>query len=148
MALRPAKTTHHRFLSNYVKGKCTVQPVGVHKVARVPPIVTCFLKLKNSSLYSGHCFRRTSASILANAGASLEDVKRHGGWRLSSVAEGYIDESENSKTIIATKILGKEQYCSLNNETCALNRINDSHNNDSLTNLGYSINNQQLCFLL
>lgn len=106
MSLRPAKTTHTRFFLNYVKQKCTVQPVGVHKIASVPSIVAKFLNLEKPELYTGHCFRRTSATVLANSGASMEGLKRHGGWRSSSVVEGYIDESECTKIEVAEKIFG------------------------------------------
>ncbi|KAJ3655374.1 hypothetical protein Zmor_014507 [Zophobas morio] len=103
---RSSKTPHNRLFVNYVKGKCTVQPVGVHKIAGVPNVVDRFLNLENPSAYTSHCFRRTSASILANAGTSMEGIKRHGGWRLSAVAEGYIHQSESSKINVASTILG------------------------------------------
>lgn len=45
------------------------------------------------SCISGHAFRRTSATVLANTGASIETLKRHGGWRSSTVAEQYIEDS-------------------------------------------------------
>lgn len=107
IALRPSKTPHKRFFINYVREKCTVQPVGIHKVGGVPAVVAKYLGLENSSSYTGHCFRRTSASLLANAGASMEGIKRHGGWRSSSVAEGYIEDSESTKITTANKILGE-----------------------------------------
>lgn len=108
MQLRPARTPHNRFFINYVREKCTVQPVGVHKIAAVPSVVAKYLNLENPSSYTGHCFRRTSASLLANSGASMENIMRHGGWSSSSVAEGYIVQSENTKIGTASKILGKD----------------------------------------
>ncbi|KAJ8913255.1 hypothetical protein NQ315_012873 [Exocentrus adspersus] len=47
------------------------------------------------------------AMLLANAGANMEVIKRHGGWRSSTVAEGYIEDCENTKINIAQKILGE-----------------------------------------
>jgi hypothetical protein len=35
-------------------------------------------------------------------------LKRHGGWRSSSVAEGYIEDSLANKIEISKKILGKK----------------------------------------
>ncbi|XP_064213494.1 uncharacterized protein LOC135266508 [Tribolium castaneum] len=90
MEIRPTKTPHNRFFINYTKEKCTIQPVGIHKIG-------------------GHCFRRSSASLLANAGATMERIKRHGGWRSTTVAEGYIEECENTKIKVANLILGEEQ---------------------------------------
>ncbi|XP_031350101.1 uncharacterized protein LOC116175885 [Photinus pyralis] len=106
IAIRPKVTSHNRFFINYQNGKCTVQPVGVHKVGGVPSVVAKFLNLTNASSYTGHSFRRTSASLLANAGGSMTDIMRHGGWRSASVAEGYVEESEMTKVNVATKILG------------------------------------------
>ncbi|KAJ8911007.1 hypothetical protein NQ315_011272 [Exocentrus adspersus] len=95
------------FFVNYIKEKCTVQPVGIHKIGSVPSLVAKFLHLENFSSYTGHCFRRSSATLLANAGANMEVIKRHGGWRSSTVAEGYIEDCENTKINIAQKILGE-----------------------------------------
>ncbi|KAJ8910321.1 hypothetical protein NQ315_003533, partial [Exocentrus adspersus] len=65
-----------------------------------------YLNLPNSTLYTGHCFRRTSASLLADSGASIDVWKRHGGWKSASVAEGYIENSINTKKIVADSIFG------------------------------------------
>ncbi|KAJ8914209.1 hypothetical protein NQ315_002836, partial [Exocentrus adspersus] len=60
----------------YKSGKCTVQPVGI------------------KTFYSiGHCFRRTSETFLADSGADIQILKRHGGWRSSGVAEAYVEDS-------------------------------------------------------
>ncbi|KAJ8974540.1 hypothetical protein NQ317_012832 [Molorchus minor] len=52
-----------------------------------------------------HCFRRTSASMLVDSGANLCTIKRHGGWKSSSVAEGYLEDSLENKKRIACHIL-------------------------------------------
>ena len=57
MALRSPKTPHKRFFVNYVKEKCTVQPIGVHKIAGVPSVVAKLLKLENAvrvTVFVGH----------------------------------------------------------------------------------------------
>ncbi|KAJ8921612.1 hypothetical protein NQ315_010521 [Exocentrus adspersus] len=51
-------------------------------------------------------FVRTSASLLADSGASIDVWKRHGGWKSASVAEGYIENSINTKKIVADSIFG------------------------------------------
>lgn len=86
MALRPARTPHKRFFVNYIKLNGTVL---------------------DASLYTGHCIRRTLATLLANAEANVEGIKRHGGWRSSAMAEGYIDDCVNTKINVAKKILGE-----------------------------------------
>lgn len=103
--LRPSDVKEHRFFLNYQNQKCTRQPVGVNKLGNVPKQIAAYLKLKNPELYTGHCFRRSSATLLVDAGGDITTLKRHGGWRSSTVAEGYIDESVTNKMQIANKIL-------------------------------------------
>jgi integrase len=106
VSLRSPLTEHRRLFVNYQKGKCTVQPVGINKFAKVPAIIANYLKIPDASSYTGHCWRRTSASLLVDAGADLLTLKSHGGWKSSAVAEGYIENSIQNKISIATKILG------------------------------------------
>ncbi|KAJ8913759.1 hypothetical protein NQ315_002439 [Exocentrus adspersus] len=101
MALRKPETTHSRFFVRYEKSQCTVQAIG-----KIPQKVAEYLNLPNSTLYTGHCFRRTSASLLADSGASIDVLKRHGGWKSASIAEGYIENSINTKKIVADSIFG------------------------------------------
>lgn len=105
-ALRPINIETKRFFLNYKKGKCTIQPVGVNTFGGIPKIIASYLKLPNPSAFTGHCFRRTSATLLANAGADLLSLKRHGGWKSSMVAEGYIDDSLQGKVEVSKKIIG------------------------------------------
>ncbi|XP_044756309.1 uncharacterized protein LOC123314913, partial [Coccinella septempunctata] len=152
MRLRPAYITHSRFFMNYIKGECTVQPVGVHKIAGVPRVVAQFLGLENPSSYTGHCFRRTSATILANSWATMESIKRLGGWRSSTVAEGYIDESENTKISVATRILGQEVVDanlvrgSSNDETSRVFQIENCASTSSSTSGMHFYNNKECVF--
>lgn len=67
-----------------------------------------FLSLPEASKYTGHCFRRTSTTLLANAGATLTDIKQHGRWKSSTVAEGYIENFTRNKTKMFQKIVNSE----------------------------------------
>ncbi|XP_044264585.1 uncharacterized protein LOC123011281 isoform X2 [Tribolium madens] len=107
--LRPEKVTHKRLFLNYQNQKCTVQPVGLNTFAKMPQKIAGFLGLSNAEQYTGHSFRRSSATLLADAGADLTVLKRHGGWRSNSVAEGYIEDSLANKIEISKKILGKNK---------------------------------------
>lgn len=104
-SLRPTNVGHRRLFLKYVNGKCTRNPVGINSFGKIPSTIARYLQLPNPLLYTGHCFRRSSASLLANAGANLTTIKRHGGWRSSAVAEGYIEDSLENKNSIARKIL-------------------------------------------
>ncbi|CAK1541969.1 unnamed protein product [Leptosia nina] len=68
----------------------------------MPKEVATFLNLPEAHEYTGHSFRRSSATLLADSGAELLTLKRHGGWRSSSVAEGYIDDSLRNKEEISS----------------------------------------------
>lgn len=99
MALRPANIETSRFFLNYQNGKCTQQPIEINKFGKMPSTIASYLGLSDPSSYTGHTFRRTSATILADSGANIITLKQHGGWKSSTVAEGYIDDSFNNKKI-------------------------------------------------
>lgn len=105
IALRPADVKTTSFFLNYQNGKCTVQNVGINKFASMGRQIATYLNLPNSNLYTGHSFRRSSATILVDAGGDITALKRHGGWKSTSVAEGYIDNSMANKMNTANKIL-------------------------------------------
>ncbi|XP_037048476.1 uncharacterized protein LOC119082925 [Bradysia coprophila] len=52
-----------RFFLNYQRGKCTVQFIGKNKFAQMPRRIAAYLGLPEVDRYTGHTFRRTSATI-------------------------------------------------------------------------------------
>lgn len=110
--LRPSNVNGPWFFINYQKGKCTVQRMGVNKLGHMGKEIAKYLKLPNYELYTGHCFRRSSATILVDAGGDITSLKRHGGWKSTAVAEGYIDKSEKNKFDTANKIVNAIQSIS------------------------------------
>ena len=73
--------------------------IGVHKIGKIPHDMTNFLAFPNPNEYTEHSFRRTSATLLVDAGETMISLKSHGGWESGSVAERYIDQSIwNTKT--------------------------------------------------
>jgi hypothetical protein len=92
-SLRSKNTRHQRFF------------VGYRQIAT-------FLGLKNPEEYTGHAFRRSSATLLAESGADTSILKRLGGWKSTNVAEGYVDASIQNKKKIAQMILGKDNTTS------------------------------------
>jgi hypothetical protein len=105
--LRPENISHKRLFINYRNKKCTVQPVGVNTLSKFPQKIAQFIGLQNPEEYTGHSFRRSSATLLADSGADITVVKRHGGWRSNSVVEGYIEDSLNNKIEISRKIINQ-----------------------------------------
>ncbi|EEZ99467.2 hypothetical protein TcasGA2_TC000033 [Tribolium castaneum] len=69
--LRPESILHKRLFINYRKQKCTVQPVGINTISKFPENIARFLCLPNPEEYTGHSFRRSSATLLADSGADL-----------------------------------------------------------------------------
>lgn len=103
-ALRPSNINTNRFFIGYSNGKCTRQVIGKNKISAMPKEIAKYLKLQNPELYTGHCLRRTSASLLADSGADMAQIKRHGGWKSDAVAEGYIENSIQNKNKISCRI--------------------------------------------
>ncbi|KAJ8910009.1 hypothetical protein NQ315_006013 [Exocentrus adspersus] len=102
ISLRP-KAAGRRFFLRYVDGKCTTQHVGINTISKTFSKVASFLGLPDPESFTGHGMRRSSATLLANAGGDITTVKRHGGWKSTTVAENYIEESLSSKMAIAEK---------------------------------------------
>ncbi|KAL1493540.1 hypothetical protein ABEB36_009244 [Hypothenemus hampei] len=116
-SLRPANATTTRYFVNYQNGKCTQQVIGTNKFAKTPKQIATYLGLEEPSRYTGHSFRRTSTTILADNGADITLLKRHGLWKSNTVAEGYIQESINNKRKIGNMISDAINYEAT---TCAL----------------------------
>lgn len=104
ISLRPKNVKCNKLFLFYRGGKCSCQPVGINTFGKFPMEIAKYLDLPDVSQYTGHCFRRSSATILANTGVSITAVKRLGGWKSAAIAESYIEESIESKIKIARKI--------------------------------------------
>ncbi|KAJ8974121.1 hypothetical protein NQ317_000651 [Molorchus minor] len=106
-SLRPPHVKHKRLFLYYKAGKCSSQPVGKNTMGKIPSVVASYLKLPDVACYTGHCLRRSSATLLADAGVDITTIKRHAGWKSTTVAEGYIENSIENKTKIANQVLAK-----------------------------------------
>ena len=84
-------------------GKKT-SPVGINKLGKMPQMIASFFKLPDASTYSGHSFRRTSATLLSEQGMNLVELKQHGRWRSSAVAERYCENTTTQKTKVSNMI--------------------------------------------
>ncbi|XP_074034595.1 tyrosine recombinase XerC-like [Leptinotarsa decemlineata] len=111
-ALRPQKYAEKKIFIDYQGGKCTCQIVGITKIGKVPSVIAKYLNLPHAEQYTGHCFRRSSATLLVEAGGDLLTLKKHGGWKSSAVAEHYIENSITQKIDVANKILSPQNQIS------------------------------------
>lgn len=67
-----------RLFCQYRNGKFIKTPVGKNKISEIPKIIAAFLGLPNPSSYTGHALRVSSATVLADEGASSLALKpRH-----------------------------------------------------------------------
>jgi len=91
--------TTGRFWRHYQHGRWT-SPMGHNTLAETATRIAIALKLPEPKRYTGHCFRRTSATALANAGVTLMELKRAGGWNSDTVCQRYVADSvaEQQKT--------------------------------------------------
>ncbi|KAJ8981228.1 hypothetical protein NQ317_004172 [Molorchus minor] len=119
LSLRPPHVKHKRLWQSrvpqskhlprlflyYKAGKCSSQPVGKNTMGKIPSVVASYLKLPDVACYTGHCLRRSSATLLADAGVDITTIKRHAGWKSTTVAEGYVETSIENKTKIANQVL-------------------------------------------
>jgi len=125
--LRPKDIQTTRFFLNYQNGKCTHQPIGINKFSKMPMIIANYLKLPDPESYTGHTLRRTSATLLADSGADILTLKRHGGWKSNTVAEGYVENSVNNKKKICNQItsaITKNNSANLQTSETSQHRIN------------------------
>lgn len=89
VSLRPEEPFSENFFIQYRKGKCVQQNIGRNTIGATPQHIASYLDLPNSKRYTGHCFRRTAATLLSNSGANTTMLKQLGGWKSTAIAQGY-----------------------------------------------------------
>ena len=84
--------------------KFTKRFLGKNNLAKAGIRIATRLGLQNPELYTGHCWRRTGATILAEAGATEQMIMAYGSWSTPKVARMYIAQSQRQKRNIASAI--------------------------------------------
>ncbi|XP_061726262.1 uncharacterized protein LOC133531880 isoform X1 [Cydia pomonella] len=95
---RPKDCRNEHFFLKYFKGKCSQQNVGINAFGNMGKQVATYLKLSDPELYTGMCFRRTSATLICDAGGDIAALKKPSlrkEW--TSVVTDYIDHSIQNK---------------------------------------------------
>ena len=103
--LRPPDQFSDRFFINFQEGKCTRQPIGYNKIRKTPSMIATDLSLNEPKNYTGHCFRRTAATLLSESGGNLTQIKQMGRWRSDAIAQGYIENSVYNRQFIFNGIV-------------------------------------------
>lgn len=91
--LRPKNVTDSWFFCNYQNGKCTFPRVGINKIGTTGKRIAQYLKLPNPELYTGKCFRRSSATILDDVEEDMTSSKSQDECNSSAVPEDFTEES-------------------------------------------------------
>src|SRR5699024_8944062 len=133
-ALRPAHVKTTSLFLNYQNGKYTVQKVGMNKTAGMGKQTAMFLKPKDPELYTGHSFRRSSATICVSGGGDITAVKQLGRWKSTAIAEGYIDDNLSNKLERGRKIEEK-----INKNNCTIQNVNKITNTTITGTTNYDV---------
>lgn len=116
-----------RVFKNFNK-RFTCQPMGVRTLAKTPSVVGKFLNLEGN--FSGHCFRRSSATILAENGATSTQLKTLMNWKGDNTALNYIDNSKSSRVSMSNLIKGNSNLLPKGADDCGrLNLANATISN-------------------
>lgn len=82
--------------------------MGIHCIGNISFNIAKFVGFENPIQYTSHCFRRSSARVLLSCGADITAVKRHGGWRSITVAEGYIENLLKVKITLSNQLVSSK----------------------------------------
>ena len=91
------------------KSRYVNQSMGKNTIGHVGIDVATYLKLDNPARYTGHCFRRTAATLAADNDATTSELQRHFGWKDAKTAQKYIDNSEKGAKKMSSRITPNEE---------------------------------------
>ena len=95
--------------------------LGKNIIARIPKEMAEQLKIANSSGYSFHSYRRSSATEAANQGLSAVQLQQHFGWANPSMCQEYISTSKAAVMDIAGKLAGNSPIMGAGVAGCSKN---------------------------
>ncbi|KAK8815286.1 hypothetical protein WA158_003498 [Blastocystis sp. Blastoise] len=85
-------------------GFCS-KSTGEKAIGNWPRRIAKMLNLPHSDSFTGHCFRRTMATLCAEHGATTEELMIQGRWKSASVANQYVNKSMSRRLEIAKKTI-------------------------------------------
>lgn len=88
--------------SHFVKN-----PMGKNTLHDIGKDVAKELGICDWEAYTGHCWRRSSATQVAGGGATTVDMKRQFGWKQETTAMRYIDSTKQQTLKMATLATGQ-----------------------------------------
>lgn len=95
------------------------QVMGKNFLAKIGKYAAAEVGLTEPERYTGHCLRRTTATMVADRGADVVDMMRHMNWRSTTTAMKYVDNSEARQNRMHSFIVGvnEEQTTKLDTVT-------------------------------
>ncbi|KAL4719081.1 hypothetical protein ACJJTC_002117 [Scirpophaga incertulas] len=114
MELRSTPCRNPAFFLSYRSGKCVDQRTGINKFGALGKTIASFLNLPNPALYTGHCFRRTSATLLIDSGEN----------KTNEVIINIPTPSTSSTACPATATAA-ESIININFQNCTIQNLNN-----------------------
>jgi len=114
----------------------TSQPMGIHVLSKIPMEIAKFLGLSNKESYTGHAFRRSTASAMAESGATTSLMRTHFNWKSEATAMKYIESSDTQKLKVADFIQGNNKCIPTKESTIKHFHFNIQNCNNFVFNLG------------
>ena len=71
-----------------------------------PKFVASYLELEQPERYTGHSFRRTAATVLAENGATEQNMKLKFDWKDGKMTKEYMTTSKKFQREMATMLQG------------------------------------------
>jgi hypothetical protein len=72
-------------------------PIGKNSLSKFGKQVAKLLGKRDWESFTGHCWRRTAATICADSGFSIPEIKNVTGHKSDTVVQGYVDSSMRMK---------------------------------------------------
>ena len=98
------KSCGHRLWRKLSADLIPCQPVGKNTLSKVGVVLATAINLPLPDKYTGHTWRRTAATLAAESGSTLSEIKLLTGHLSDKVASGYIENSTRMKMKLAGAI--------------------------------------------
>ena len=95
------------FTAITAQGSFMLSRVGINTMAKMASCIASRLGLENATAYTGHCFRGSAATNMAENGASDQQMKSLCRWRSEKMADTYTRKTERLKNEATQTLLKK-----------------------------------------
>ena len=89
---------------DHATAKFLKDPIGKNKLAVIGKEVAKILLKPNPDEFTGHCWRRSSATAAAESGATTMELRTHYDWAQDSMCKEYVDKSSKMTRKMASML--------------------------------------------